>query len=88
MADLTPLSLAKQWQITLTSAVCQPLGWDSERPLLAVPTAYAGEVLALRPARYLLLIEPSVLTQALQENAEMLGEERGDLEAPPAQRMP
>ena len=84
MANLTPLSLANRWQITLTPAVCQPLGWDSERLLLAVPAASAGAVLALHPAQYLLLIEPSVLTQALQENREMLGEERDEMETPPA----
>ncbi len=77
MANLTPLSLA-QWQITLTPAVCKPLGWDSERPLLAVPAASAGAVLALHPAQYLLLIEPSVLMQALQENRELLDEEKNE----------
>lgn len=78
MANSTRLSLAEQWQITLTPAVCQPLGWDIERPLLAVPAAYAGAVLALHPTQYLLLIEASVLQQALQEAQHTLDQEFGE----------
>lgn len=77
MANTTmlPLSLDGQRRVTLPLVVCRNTGWDSERPLLAVAGACAGAVLALRPARYLLLIEPSVLKQALQEAGEALDRE-------------
>ncbi len=80
-ATLLPLSLDGTGRITLPLVVCRNTGWDSERPLLAVPGAYAGAILALRPARYLLLIEPSVLTQALQETEEALDRELGEIAA-------
>ena len=70
-----PLSVNGQWQITLTAEVCRRLGWDSERTLLAVPSTCVGPLLALQPARYLLLIEPSVLKHTLQETQAALDQE-------------
>lgn len=66
-ANLAAAVVDDAGQITLPPALCQQLGWERGRHLLAFHGSHAEAVVTLAVSSYLLLVEPRTLYEAIWE---------------------